>query len=92
MLFADGSSAPHVATGVEFAKADRSGSRMKAYARKEVILAAGAIHVRSLLRSDSFVVHAHTDEILRRLQHYSSFLVSAIPSSSSRSASRRSWT
>lgn len=48
MLFEDSSSVPHVATGIEFAKADGSGSRMKAYARKEVILAAGAIHVRAL--------------------------------------------
>ncbi|KAI0762282.1 alcohol oxidase [Fomes fomentarius] len=50
VLFADGSSAPHVATGIELAKADGSGSRMKAYARKEVILAAGAIHTPALLQ------------------------------------------
>ena len=34
-----------MATGVEFGKADGSGSRQVAYARKEVILAAGAINV-----------------------------------------------
>ena len=48
MLFQNGSSLPLVATGVEFGKSDGSGSRMTAFARKEVIIAAGAIQVRPL--------------------------------------------
>ncbi|KAI0716163.1 alcohol oxidase [Cerioporus squamosus] len=50
VLFPSDSSAPHVATGVEFAKADGSGARMQAFARKEVILAAGAIQTPALLQ------------------------------------------
>ncbi|RDX45063.1 alcohol oxidase [Lentinus brumalis] len=50
VLFQSGSSAPHVATGVEFANADGSGARMQAFARKEVILAAGAIQTPALLQ------------------------------------------
>lgn len=46
MLFQDNSSVPHVATGVEFAQSDGTGSRMTAFARKEVILSAGTIQVR----------------------------------------------
>lgn len=45
ILFQNGTSVPHVATGVEFGKADSSGSRQVAYARKEVIVAGGAINV-----------------------------------------------
>ncbi|KAI0757742.1 alcohol oxidase [Daedaleopsis nitida] len=50
LLFKSGSTVPHVATGVEFAKADGSGARMQAFARKEVILAAGAIQTPALLQ------------------------------------------
>ncbi|EIW65340.1 alcohol oxidase [Trametes versicolor FP-101664 SS1] len=45
-----GDSAPFTATGVEFAAADGSGSRFQAFARKEVILAAGAIQTPALLQ------------------------------------------
>ncbi|KAI0757740.1 alcohol oxidase [Daedaleopsis nitida] len=62
VLFQSGSAAPHVATGVEFGKADGSGARMQAYARKEVILAAGAIQTPALLQlsgiGDSSVLKA----------------------------------
>ncbi|KAM5530720.1 hypothetical protein V8D89_015613 [Ganoderma adspersum] len=50
ILFQNGTSVPHVATGVEFGKADGSGSRQVAYARKEVIVAAGAINTPALLQ------------------------------------------
>ncbi|KAI0638751.1 alcohol oxidase [Trametes polyzona] len=46
----NGNSAPFTASGVEFAAADGSGSRFKAFARKEVILAAGAIQTPALLQ------------------------------------------
>ena len=44
----DGAHVPHVATGVEFGQTDGTGSRFVAYARKEVIIAAGAIQVSEL--------------------------------------------
>ncbi|EJF58504.1 alcohol oxidase [Dichomitus squalens LYAD-421 SS1] len=50
ILFQNSTSAPHVATGVEFGKADGTGSRQVAHARKEVILAAGAINTPALLQ------------------------------------------
>ncbi|KAI0776230.1 glucose oxidase [Trametes elegans] len=43
---ASASAPPHTATGVEFAAADGSGKRFEAFARREVILAAGAIAER----------------------------------------------
>ncbi|KAI0364915.1 alcohol oxidase [Pilatotrama ljubarskyi] len=46
----NGSSAPFTATGAEFAASDGSGSRYRAFARREVILAAGAIQTPALLQ------------------------------------------
>ncbi|OSD05574.1 GMC oxidoreductase [Trametes coccinea BRFM310] len=46
----DGTSAPLTAVGVEFGASDGTGSRYKAFARKEVILAAGAIQTPALLQ------------------------------------------
>lgn len=43
--FSNSTSVPHVATGIEFGASDGTGGRFVAYARKEVILAAGAIQV-----------------------------------------------
>ncbi|ETW78473.1 GMC oxidoreductase 8 [Heterobasidion irregulare TC 32-1] len=48
ILFADGSTAPHRATGVEYGSSD--GARYTAYARREVIIAAGAIQTPALLQ------------------------------------------
>ncbi|THH14086.1 hypothetical protein EW146_g6213 [Bondarzewia mesenterica] len=48
ILFADGSEAPHTATGVEFGTSN--GTRYTANARREVILAAGAIQTPALLQ------------------------------------------
>ncbi|KAH9855720.1 alcohol oxidase [Lenzites betulinus] len=45
-----GTSAPFTATGVEFAAADGSGSLFTAFARREVIIAAGAIQTPALLQ------------------------------------------
>ncbi|KAI0668760.1 alcohol oxidase [Trametes maxima] len=45
-----GNSAPYTAKGVEFAAASGSGSRFQAFARREVILAAGAIQTPALLQ------------------------------------------
>lgn len=67
VLFQSGSSAPHVATGVEFAKADGSGARMKAFARKEVILAAGAIQVRSRLPSNLLAYDPSVTAVIQAL-------------------------
>ncbi|KAI0310912.1 alcohol oxidase [Amylostereum chailletii] len=48
VLFEDGSTVPHVATGVEFGTED--GARFTAYARRQVILAAGAFATPALLQ------------------------------------------
>ncbi|KAI0676166.1 GMC oxidoreductase-domain-containing protein [Trametes maxima] len=45
-----GSAAPYTATGVEFASSSGKGPRYQAYARKEVVLAAGAIASPALLQ------------------------------------------
>ncbi|TFL03641.1 hypothetical protein BDV98DRAFT_603041 [Pterulicium gracile] len=45
-----GSQIPLVATGVEFGASSKTGPRYRAYARKEVILAAGAIQSPALLQ------------------------------------------
>ncbi|KAI0820577.1 alcohol oxidase [Trametes gibbosa] len=45
-----GSSAPFTATGVEFGAADGSGSLFQAFARREVVIAAGAIQTPALLQ------------------------------------------
>ncbi|KAH9920535.1 alcohol oxidase [Epithele typhae] len=50
ILFDRNKSAPVVASGVEFASADGSGSRLSVFARKEVILSAGAIHTPAVLQ------------------------------------------
>ncbi|KAI0353229.1 alcohol oxidase [Trametes cingulata] len=51
VLFNNGSSAPpYTASGVEFAASDGSGARYQAFARREVILAAGAIQTPALLQ------------------------------------------
>lgn len=44
-ILLSGTHVPHVATGVEFGQSDGTGPRFVAYARKEVVLAAGAIQV-----------------------------------------------
>ncbi|KAI8969674.1 alcohol oxidase [Trametes punicea] len=46
----DGTNAPVTAVGVEFAASDGSGGRYLAYARREIILAAGAIQTPALLQ------------------------------------------
>lgn len=66
ILFQNGSSVPHVATGVEFGKADGSGSRQVAYARKEVIVAAGAINVRLLSNAPSVLDNGIEADCVRR--------------------------
>ncbi|EIW59941.1 alcohol oxidase [Trametes versicolor FP-101664 SS1] len=45
-----GTSAPYTATGVEFAASDGSGIRYKAFARREVIVSAGAIQTPTVLQ------------------------------------------
>nr|6XUT_A Chain A, Oligosaccharide dehydrogenase [Trametes cinnabarina]6XUU_A Chain A, Oligosaccharide dehydrogenase [Trametes cinnabarina]6XUV_A Chain A, Oligosaccharide dehydrogenase [Trametes cinnabarina] len=46
----DGTNAPLTAVGIEFGASDATGNRYKAFARKEVILAAGAIQTPALLQ------------------------------------------
>ena len=77
--FKNSSTVPHVATGVEFGTSDRTGERMTAFARKEVILAAGSIHVSDEFRSSRPISHF---DVLVRLPHFFSSLVLAIPTSS----------
>ncbi|KAH9920545.1 alcohol oxidase [Epithele typhae] len=46
----DGTNGSVTASGVQFASADGSGSRLSVFARKEVILSAGAIHTPAVLQ------------------------------------------
>ena len=79
VLFKNGSTVPHVATGVEFGTSDGSGERMTAFARKEVILAAGSIHVSNVHRYSRPISHFR---VLVRLLHFFSSPVLATPTSS----------
>ncbi|KAH8091359.1 alcohol oxidase [Cristinia sonorae] len=50
ILFSTSATIPRVATGIEFGRSDGTGNRFTAFARKEVILAAGAIQTPALLQ------------------------------------------
>ncbi|KAI0310913.1 GMC oxidoreductase-domain-containing protein [Amylostereum chailletii] len=61
ILFKDGSTAPHTATGIEFGT--QGGALRKAYARREVIVAAGALATPALLQLSGIGDAAHLSSL-----------------------------
>lgn len=87
-MFANDNRLPATATGVEFAQSDDTGKIFTVFARKEVIVSAGAIQV--VYHPDHHVLH--TIYLPYRHQLFCSYRVLVTPSFSGSSEYQLLWT